>query len=71
MQLLKFERAPEDDNNTYVIKMLKAALEEAKKGEITLAILITANDDYEVSADIVVDSPLEVAGLLSTALNNL
>lgn len=71
MQLLKFERAPEDDNNTYVIKMLEAALEEAKKGEITLAVLITANDDYEVSADIVVDSPLEVAGLLSTALNNL
>ena len=71
MQLLKFERAPEDDNNTYVIKMLEAALEEAKKGEITLAVLITANDNYEVSADIVVDSPLEVAGLLSTALNNL
>lgn len=71
MQLLKFERAPEDDNNTYVIKMLEAALEEAKKGEITLAVLITANDDYEVSANIVVDSPLEVAGLLSTALNNL
>lgn len=71
MQLLKFERAPEDDNNTYVIKMLEAALEEAKKGEITLAVLITANDDYEVSVDIVVDSPLEVAGLLSTALNNL
>lgn len=71
MQLLKFERAPEDDNNTYIIKMLEAALEEAKKGEITLAVLITANDDYEVSADIVVDSPLEVAGLLSTALNNL
>lgn len=71
MQLLKFERAPEDDNNTYVIKMLEAALEEAKKGEITLAVLITANDNYEVSVDIVVDSPLEVAGLLSTALNNL
>lgn len=71
MQLLKFERAPEDNNNTYVIKMLEAALEEAKKGEITLAVLITANDDYEVSVDIVVDSPLEVAGLLSTALTNL
>ena len=71
MQLLKFERAPEDDNNTYVIKMLEAALEEAKKGEITLAVLVMADDDYQMSVDFVTDSPLELPGMLSAALRGV
>ena len=68
MELLKFERAPDIDSRADIIAMLEDVLAKTRRGEVALAIVVLADEDYNVSMGCVVDSPLEVAGLLQTAM---
>lgn len=67
MEIVKFDRPPEKTNEEHVIEVLEQALVRARNGEIVLAVLVTSTEDYGISVDCVVDSPLEVAGLLNAA----
>lgn len=70
MELLKFDRAPETSNQEHVIEMLESVIAKAKRGEVALAVIVTADEDYNVSFGFVTDSPLEVPGLLQVALQD-
>lgn len=67
MQVLQFKNDPAEESRKALVKMLEDALADVQTDGIVMAVLVTCDADYQVTVNYVTDSPLEVAGLLSTA----
>lgn len=66
MQVLQFPK-PEDADQAHLILMLEEALERARNGAMTQAVLVETDIDENVSLSITADTTLEAIGMLTIA----
>jgi len=71
MQVLQFKNDHVEESRKALTKLFEDAMADVQTGGIVMAVLVTCNADYQVTVDYATDSPLEVAGLLSTALQGV
>lgn len=71
MQVLEFKNPAVEEAQKALVEMLEETLQRAKDGEITQAVVITTDDDYNVALRASTDSYLDTVGLVSLAFKAL
>ena len=71
MQVLEFKNPAVEEAQKALVEMLEETLQRARDGEITQAVVITADDDYNVALSAATDSYLDTVGLVSLAFKAL
>lgn len=66
MQVLQFPK-PEDAGQEFLITMLEGALERARNGTMTQAVLVETDAGDDVGLSVIADTTLEAIGMLTVA----